>query len=102
MVPIGVKQTALSTWRRFLTAKPRRTGVREERQAAVNELRDAVAPALQEIDEILDRFGGRRLSDQPTALGTVAVEATPAGIAALANSDYVKVILEDQPISLAR
>ncbi len=55
--------------------------------------------ALQEIDRILAHDQGKRLSEQPDALGTVAVETTPPGVFALAQSDRVKVILEDQGIT---
>jgi hypothetical protein len=34
------------------------------------------------------------------ALGSIPVETTARGIAALAASEHVKAILEDQPISL--
>ena len=36
----------------------------------------------------------------PSALGTIAVETTVAGINELAASDHVQAILEDQPISV--
>ena len=75
---------------------------REERQAAIGKMRSSAGAALGDIDEILRRFNGRRLSAQPSALGTVAVETTAAGIAALTESDHVKAILEDQPIALVR
>ena len=72
---------------------------RPERQTAVEDNRKAASQAIKDIDRILARFEGRRLSDNPTALGTIAIESTPAGIVELSHSDYVKAILEDQPIS---
>ena len=73
-----------------------------ERRAAIEEMRGAAVEALDEIDNILRPFGGRRLSDKPpTALGTISIESNPAGIAALAESGFVRAILEDQPISSA-
>jgi hypothetical protein len=69
------------------------------RQTAIEGNRNAASGAIKEIDRILARVEGRRLSDNPTALGTIAIESTPAGIAELSHSDYVKAILEDQPIS---
>ena len=75
----------------------------EQRRFKVEQIRGASMEALKEIDEILRPFGGRRLSDKPaTALGTVSVESNPAGITALANSNYVEAILEDQAISSVR
>jgi hypothetical protein len=70
-----------------------------QRRAAIANIHESATEALKEIDQILRRFGGRRLSDQPTALGSVPVESNPAGIAALANSTHVRAILEDQQIS---
>ena len=71
----------------------------EERQTAISAVRDSAASAIQRIDGILSRFGGRRLSERPSALGTIAVEITPIGISALSESDDVRAILEDQPLS---
>ena len=72
----------------------------EERGRAIAAVRKSAEVALPEIDEILRRFGGRRLTDEVDALGTISVEATGAGLSALAGSDHVSVILEDQPVSL--
>ena len=52
------------------------------------------------MDDILGRFDGQRFADEPDALGSIPVEATVAGIEALASSDWVKAIIEDQPIQL--
>jgi len=75
---------------------------RARREAAVSAVRQAADAALPDLDEILKRFGGRRLAAHADALGCVPVEATPQGIAALAGSEHVKAIFEDQPISLVR
>jgi len=72
---------------------------RQERQKVIDEVRNSTSKSLQEIDAILTRFNGHRISKIPTAIGTIAVETTPAGIAALSKSDLVKAILPDQPIS---
>src|ERR1017187_7218457 len=77
----------------------RKRPTRNQRQAVIDEMRDSASPALSEIDGILMRFDGRRLSQAPTALGTIAVESNPAGIAALSKSGYLKPTLEDQPVS---
>lgn len=73
---------------------------RSNRQAAIEAMRKSAQQALVEIDTILERFSGRRLAHNPDALGSIPVETTAAGISALAESPYVKAILEDQPISL--
>ncbi len=75
---------------------------RGERRSTVAAVRSAADSALGEIDEILRRFDGRRLVEHASALGSVPVEATRAGIRALTESRHVKTILEDQKISLLR
>jgi hypothetical protein len=75
---------------------------RGRREAAVAAVRHAADAALPDLDEILQHFDGRRLAAQADALGCVLVEATPKAIAALADSEHVKAIFEDQPISLVR
>lgn len=52
------------------------------------------------MDEVLAKWGGRRLDDDVSALGTVAIEATPAGIKILANLKDVQTVIEDQNVSL--
>ena len=47
----------------------------------------------------LERFDGKRLANVD-ALGCIPVEITASGVLALAASEHVKAILEDQPISL--
>lgn len=72
----------------------------DQRQAAIDALRDVSRPVLVDVDQILAKWGGRRLDDEVSPLGTVAVEATPAGIKVLADLKDVKAVLEDQNISL--
>ena len=74
----------------------------EERQAAAESARISARSLLPEIDESLAREDGKRLSEDVNALGSVTVEATPEGIAALARLPGVKAILEDQPVSLLK
>jgi hypothetical protein len=62
--------------------------------------RESARAALGEVDAILARFHGRRLADEPNALGYISVETTPAGIRALARSNSVRGIIEDQPVRL--
>ena len=71
---------------------------RSERREAVERVRGAAGKAVGQVDEVLARFGGRRLSDCPDALGSLPVETTSAGIHALAECDAVSAVLEDQPI----
>lgn len=73
---------------------------RVKRQAAIEALRRSAELALPDIDSILERFGGKRLVEDPSALGTLPVETTVDGIKALAASDHVKAVLEDQPVSI--
>jgi hypothetical protein len=80
---------------------PTRNGARA-RGAAVAAVRDAADTALPDIDVILERHDGRRLSAHADALGCLPVEVTVDGIAALARSKHVKAIFEDQPISLMK
>ncbi len=72
---------------------------RAQRQAALEAVRRSAGAALAQIDETLEPFDGRRLSGSPNALGSILVEANAAGVLALAESKYVKAILEDQPLS---
>lgn len=73
---------------------------RTTRQAAVEMMRKTAGESLGDIDRILESFQGKRLAAAVNALGTVPVETTPAGIEALAGSECVRSILEDQKISL--
>src|SRR5262245_41664194 len=63
---------------------------RSARKQTVESVRLAATEVLPQIDKILDRYDGKRLSETPTALGTVLVETTAEGILALADSEYVK------------
>jgi hypothetical protein len=72
---------------------------RANRKSLIKRVREAAATALPDIDAILERFGGKRLAESADALGSIPVETTPAGVQALAASEHVKTILEDQPIS---
>lgn len=72
---------------------------RTQRKALLENVRQAAESAFPFIDEILEQVGGKRLADSADALGSIPVETTAAGIRALAASEYVKAILEDQPIS---
>ena len=80
--------------------KAGRRGSSQQRQAAIEVVRQASEPALRDIDKILKRYKGTRLATYADVLGSIPVETTPAGISALASCEHVKAILEDQPISL--
>ena len=77
-----------------------RRGSSHQRQAAIEAARRASEPGLREIDRILDRHKGTRLATHADVLGSIPVETTAAGVSALASSEHVRAILEDQPISL--
>jgi hypothetical protein len=72
---------------------------RKNRQAIIKSIRQTADLALSDIDAILERFGGKRLTDRVNTLATILIETTPAGIRALAASEHVKAIVEDQPIA---
>jgi hypothetical protein len=71
---------------------------RSERQEAAERFSQAVEDALPEIDQILQRYQGRRMAERPSAVGAIPVETTAGGVIALARADCVKTILEDQNI----
>jgi hypothetical protein len=79
------------------TASRQSPSSRREKIAAV---RRSVEAALPDIDRVLFEHAGRRLSASADALGSIAVEATPAGIRALADSEHVKAVLEDQAVGI--
>ena len=71
-----------------------------DRHAIREAIRQSAERALPDIDRILERFDGRRLAGGANALGSIPVESTAEGIAALASSEHITAILEDQPVSL--
>jgi len=72
--------------------------IRKQRPGIVSNIRKTAGAALPSIDRILKRHHGRRLSDDVGALGNIVVEAPPDGIRALAASEHVKAVLEDQSV----
>ncbi|MDJ0901410.1 MAG: hypothetical protein QNJ55_21640 [Xenococcus sp. MO_188.B8] len=68
------------------------------RKAAIQAMQQSVQQAAQEIDRIIQDYGGKKLAKQPNILGTIPIEITPPGIQALALSDSVKAIIENQKI----
>lgn len=81
------------------TDKPnhRRQNLRE-RKAVVNEIKTTAKQTLRDIDDILDNYGGKRISKGANALGSIFIESTVVGVIELAKSNSVKAILEDQAI----
>ncbi|NLE44898.1 MAG: hypothetical protein GX620_09270 [Chloroflexi bacterium] len=73
---------------------------RRQRREAVKAVQESAERALSELDEVLARYGGSRLSERPDALGAMPVETTPAGVRALARSRQVRAIMEDQEARL--
>lgn len=72
---------------------------RGDRKRIVEFVRKSATDAMRHIDGILELHSGKLLTETPDALGSILVETTADGIIALADSEYVKTILEDQPIS---
>jgi len=75
----------------------RRPSVADRRDTA-EKISQAAEAALPEIDQILEKYDGRRMAEHPNAIGAIPVETTVGGVIALAGSDCVKTILEDQNI----
>lgn len=75
---------------------------RIERKAAMEGIRNSAKQALSYIHKILQDFGGRQLADSPDALGCIPVEISAAGVEALAESDAVKAVVEEQEILPAK
>lgn len=69
-----------------------------ERVAKVEGIRTGAKQALSYIRKIIQDFGGKQLAEDPGALGTIPVEISAAGVKALAQSDAVKAVMEDQQI----
>lgn len=82
-----------------LSPAPDRRQSRAERQATLAAVQRSAEVGVSAVDAILNRAGGQRLSPRANVLGALAVETTPAGVDALAASEHVKAILEDQEIS---
>jgi hypothetical protein len=51
---------------------------------------------------VLEGSGGRHLASGPDLFGSIPVEAPASALLALAGSEHVRALLEDQPISLMR
>ena len=80
-----------------LPGSGRRQG-RVEREALLAARAGAATQAVAEIDRLLAPHPGARLADQPDLLGSLPVTTTADGIAALAASEWVTAIVENQGI----
>ena len=72
------------------------------RKEIAEAIRTAATPALAEVDRLLERSGGRRLAPGPDLFGSISVEAPASTLLALAASEHVRALLEDQPLSPLR
>jgi len=79
-------------------AAPSTRPSRDERAKLVRDARKTASAAMPSIDRILKRHHGKRLSNDVGSLGNIVVEAPPEGIRALAASQYVRAVLEDQSV----
>ncbi|GAB1538656.1 hypothetical protein NUACC21_13190 [Scytonema sp. NUACC21] len=71
---------------------------RAERKATIEGIRNSANKSLGYIRKILQDFGGKQLAESPDALGSIAIEISVAGVKALAASDAVKAVMEEQEI----
>jgi len=68
------------------------------RKEKMRSIRESLVDVLPDIDRILKQHRGKRLASGIDALGAIPVVTTAAGINALAASEHVKAVLEDQGI----
>lgn len=71
---------------------------RDERKRAMEGVRNSAKQALSYIRKIVQDFGGKQLAENPDALGSIPIEISADGVKALADSDAVKAVLEEQEI----
>ncbi|MES9901065.1 MAG: hypothetical protein ABW168_00110 [Sedimenticola sp.] len=72
--------------------------VRSKRSAIMSAVRETSAESLDEIDQMLAQYGGRRMEDTTSVLGSLAVEVSVEGLKALIGLKQIKAVLEDQSI----
>ena len=70
----------------------------KERQATIKAVRESAEQALGNIVGIIQNFDGRSLTEHPDLFGSILLEITVAGVNALAESEAVKAVMEDQSI----
>jgi hypothetical protein len=84
--------------RQIQTATANQPSRRGERQAMIEATKRLNERRFHEIDELLTRYGGQRLTQRANTLGSVAIETTADGVEAIANLDWVSAVIEDQSI----
>ncbi|MEO0834813.1 MAG: hypothetical protein AAFY16_02245 [Cyanobacteria bacterium J06642_3] len=71
---------------------------RSERKAAIKVMQDSVEQSWQIVDRLIKDFDGKKLAPKPDAFSAIPLEITIPGILALAQSDAVKAVIENQKI----
>jgi phosphotransferase system HPr-like phosphotransfer protein len=71
-----------------------------ERKAAMEAIRKSAQQALEHIGDIIRNFDGQKLAEVPDVLGSIPLEISAEGVNALAASDAVKAVIEDQTIHM--
>ncbi len=71
-----------------------------KRQKFIKTTHNSDKQALKEIEHIIKMFGGRKIEKHPNLLGSMSIEIKASGIKALAASNWIKAIFEDQMIRL--
>ena len=80
--------------------QPETKQTKQERKEIMDFVLKSGKKAMQEINSILQAYGGTKLASSPNALGCISIASTGAGIKALACLDKVKAVMEDQPVYL--
>jgi hypothetical protein len=73
---------------------------RAARKTNADAIQRAAGGSLAEVDRLLESSGGRRLASAPDLFGSIPVEAPAAALLALAGSEHVRAIVEDQHLTL--
>lgn len=71
---------------------------RAERRAIMEGIRNSANKSLDYIRKILQDFDGKQLAESPDVLGSIPIEISVAGVKALAASEAVKAVMEEQEI----
>jgi hypothetical protein len=79
-----------------LPEKPKGRLTREDRNRRAVQFKRLVGDP--QIESLLGRHGARRVSDQPSPLGAILVEAPAAEILAIESEPLVRAVLDDQTL----
>lgn len=71
---------------------------RLERKAAIKVMQDSVKQSWEIVDRLITNFDSKKLATKPDVFGAIPLEITPPGVRALALSDAVKAVIENQKI----